>query len=111
MLLQESSKARARMLCAVAAVLAIVVAAAARFGLNEGSWLLLVPVVASIGAVVMPTRAGVAIALIATAAVVAMDFDENGLLFIATLVTQMLALNNLQEAATRIRRFRRPAPQ
>src|SRR4051812_14527826 len=104
MLLQDSAKARARTLSAIAAVLAIAVAAAARFGLNEGGWLLLIPVIASIGAVVMPTRAGVAIALIATAAVVGMDFEETGLLFIATLVTQMLALNNLQEAATRIRR-------
>src|SRR3954451_16928271 len=111
MLLQESSKARARTLSIVAAALAILVAAVARFGLNEGGWMLLIPVVASIGAIGVPTRVAVAISMVATAAVVAVDLDETGVLFIATLVAQMLALNNLQEAATRVRRFRRPAPQ
>jgi hypothetical protein len=97
------------MLCIVAASLAVTVAAAARFGLDDNSWLLVIPVLASIAAAVLPTRLVVGMAMLVTAATLVLELDDSGPLFGATLVSLILALNHLQGAATQIRR-RRPVP-
>jgi hypothetical protein len=111
MLLTETARTRARSLSAVAAGLSAAVAAIAYFGFNDGSWQLVLPIVASVAAAIWPTRIIVATAMTATAAVVVMGMDDSGVLFGATVAILMLALNSLQEAATRVRRnFRKNAP-
>jgi hypothetical protein len=109
-LISATSRARARWLSSIALGLAVMVAMAARFGLNDGGWSLLVPVVACAAATAWPTRIVVAIAMLASAAVVVLGLDGSGVLFAASVAGLMLALNNLQAAATQIRRkpARRP---
>jgi hypothetical protein len=110
MLLSETAKTRARSLSAVAAGLSAAVAAVAYFGFDDGSWQLVLPIVASIASTIWPTRLVVATAMTATAAVVVMGMDDSGVLFGATVAILMLALNSLQTAATRVRKnFRRSA--
>lgn len=104
MLLSETSKARARALSAVAAGMSVAIALTAYFGLNDGGWTLLPPVVAAIAATAWPTRTVVATALLATAAVVVMGLDDTGVLFGGSAAALMLALNHLQDAATRLKR-------
>jgi hypothetical protein len=77
---------------------------AARIGLGDGTWDLIVPVVACVAAAVWPTRLVVATAMIATAVIVVMGLEGSGVLFGASVAALMLALNNLQSAATRVRR-------
>lgn len=109
MLLSDTARERARMLSAVAAGLAALVASAAWFGMDDHDWILIVPVLASVAAAVRPTRLIVATALLVTATVLVLGLEGSGVLFGATTAALMLALNNLQSAATRVRRFGRPA--
>lgn len=104
MLLSDSARVRAQSLSAIAAGLSILLAAAVYFGLREGGWPLLIPIVVSIAATVWPTRLVVAIAMLATAAIVILGTEGYGILFGASAVALMLALNNLQSAATQLRR-------
>jgi hypothetical protein len=104
MLISETARSRARSLSAIAAGLSTAVALAAFFALNDGSWLLLAPVVAAVAATIWTNRIAVASAMIITAAIVVLELDGTGVLFGASLAALMLALNNLQSAATRIRR-------
>ena len=110
MLLVNTAQARARSLSAVAAGLSTAVSLSVYFGLNEGGWSLLVPVLAGAAATVWPNRNVVATAMVATGAVVFLGLESTGVLFGASLAALMLALNNLQSAATRVRRGR-PATQ
>jgi hypothetical protein len=105
--LSNTAKDRARSMSAVAAGLSIAVALLARFGFGDPSWMVVVPILASVAAIAMPTRLVVAIAMIATAAALVIELDDSGPLFGATLVALMLALNHLQDAATQIRRRRK----
>jgi hypothetical protein len=91
------------MLSGAAAAFSVAVAAVVFFGIGEGDWLLLVPVVACAAAALWPTRLVVAVAMFATAAVVVLDINGSGVLFGASVTALMLALNNLQAAATRVR--------
>ena len=94
----------------LATALSTAVAAAAWLGMNDGSWSLAVPVVDSAAAALRPTRVVVAIAMIVTAAVVVLGIDGSGVLFGASVVSLMLALNHLPSAATHVRRStRRPS--
>jgi hypothetical protein len=104
MLLSETARTRARSLSGIAAALALAVAAAARFLTNDGTWELILPVLACLAATIWPTRLVVAVAMIATAAVVVMGLENTGVLFGASVTALMLALNNLQSAATRVRK-------
>ena len=104
MLLSDTAASRARTLSAIAASLAVTVAAAAYFGMHDGGWSLLVPVLAAAAATLWPNRNVVATAMVITAAVVYLGFESTGVLFAATLAALMLALNNLQSAATQLRR-------
>ena len=104
MLLSATARTRARVLSAVAAALSAAVAAMAYFGFNDGSWQLFLPIVAPLLATIWPTRIVVATAMVATAAVVVMGLNDSGVLFGASLAILMLALNSLQDAATRVRR-------
>jgi hypothetical protein len=104
MLLTDSARIRARSLSAIGAALSVLVASAAYFGMNDGGWTLLVPVVACTAAAMWPTRIVVGTAMLATAAVVVLGIENSGVLFGASAVTLMLALNSLQSAATRVRR-------
>jgi hypothetical protein len=110
MLLTETAKLRAKALSGVAMGLAATVALVARFGLNDGGWMLIVPVIAAGAATIWPTRIVVALAMVVTATVVVLGLDNTGVLFGASVAALMLALNHLQSAATTVRR-RRPAPK
>lgn len=103
MLLSETARRRARILCAIGAGLAIFVASLAWFGFDDGSWTLVVPVVVTIVAAIWPTRLVVAGAMLITSAVVIVGMEDSGVLFGASAVALMLALNNLQSAATKVR--------
>jgi hypothetical protein len=111
MRLTDTARTRARSLCAVAAGVSALVAALAYFGFDDGSWQLVLPIAASLFATIWPTRIVVATAMIATAAVVVMGMDDSGVLFGATVAILMLALNSLQEAATRVRKSLRRKPE
>jgi hypothetical protein len=104
MLLTDSAKARARSLSAIAAGLAVAVAGLAWFGFDDGGWLLLVPVLATVAATIWPTRIVVGAAMIITAIIVVLGMDGSGVLFGASDAALMLAINSLQSAATRVRR-------
>jgi hypothetical protein len=108
MQISDTARVRARSLSAIAAGLSAVIALAAWFGLNERGWELVLPVLASVVAAIWPTRIIVATSMIATAAIVVLGLESAGVLFGASVAALMLALNNLQEAATRVRR-RQPA--
>ena len=101
---------RARSLSAVATALSVAVVLAVFFGMNDRNWMLIVPVLAGAASTIWPVRTVVAIAMLVTAAVVVLGRDGSGVLFGASVVALMLALNNLQAAATRIGRGQR-APQ
>ncbi|HET9426421.1 MAG TPA: hypothetical protein VFO55_13710 [Gemmatimonadaceae bacterium] len=103
MLLTDTARSRARALSAIGAVLSVTLAVALWFGMNDHSWSLLVPVVATIAATVQPTRIVVAVAMLATTAIVVLGIDGSGVLFGASVGLLMLALNNLQAAATHVR--------
>lgn len=110
MLLTDSARSRAQALSILATALSTAVAVAAWLGMNDGSWSLGVPVIASAAAALRPTRVVVAIAMVVTAAVVVLGIDGSGVLFGASVVSLMLALNHLQSAATHVRRStRRPS--
>ena len=104
MLISHTAKTRARSLSAIAAGLSTAVAVAAYFGLNDGGWTLLVPVLAGAAATIWTNRNVVAVSMVATAAIVFMGLESTGVLFGASLASLMLALNNLQAAATQLRR-------
>jgi hypothetical protein len=104
MLVSETARRRARSLSAIAAGLSTAVTLTAWFGLKDGGWLLIIPVIAGIAATIWSTRVVVAIAMLATAAIVVLELDGTGVLFAASVAALMLALNNLQSAATQIRR-------
>jgi hypothetical protein len=110
MLLTDTSKERARLLGGVATGLSAAVALAAYFGLNDGGLTLILPVIACAAATAWPTRIVVGTAMTATAAVVVLGLEDTGVLFGASVAALMLSLNNLQSAATRIRR-RKPSGQ
>lgn len=103
-LLSDSARSHARALSAVATALSVVLALAVWLGMNDRSWTSAVPVIAALAATAWPTRVVVAIAMVASAAVVVQGINGSGVLFGATVVLLMLALNNLQAAATQIRR-------
>jgi hypothetical protein len=104
MLISENARARARSLSAIGAAIALAMALAAYFGLGDKHWTLIVPVLACAAAAAWPTRIVVTIGMLATAAVVALGLDGSGVLFGGSAVTLMLALNNLQSAATHVGR-------
>lgn len=107
MLLTDTAKARARSLSAISAGLSVAIALMVTFGMNDGDWMLIVPVVASIAATAWPTRLVVAVAMTVTGAVVVLGMDGSGVLFGASAAILMLALNSLQSAATRVRPVRK----
>lgn len=106
MLFADTATRRARSLSAIAAGLSAVVAGAVYFGMHDGGWLLIVPVLAATAATIWTNRNVVATAMVATAAIVFLGLDSTGVLFGASLAALMLALNNLQSAATQLRRPR-----
>lgn len=103
MLLSDTARSRARALSAIGAVLSVTLAVALWFGMDDRTWSLLVPVLATVAATVWPSRIVVAIAMLATTAIVVLGIDGSGVLFAASVGLLMLALNNLQSAATRVR--------
>ena len=109
MLLSDAARSRARALSAIAAALSVIVTVLAFFILDDHNWMIFIPAVASIAAAVWPTRVVVAVAMLVVAAIVALGLDGTGVLFGGSVVALMLALNNLQSAATRVRARRAPA--
>ena len=110
-LLSDTTRTRARSLSAVSAGLSAAVCLAVYFGIGDHDSTLILPVLASMVAVLWPTRLVVTIAMLVTAAIFVLGFEDSGGLFGASVAVLMLALNTLQATATRIRRRpRRAAP-
>src|SRR4051812_43608186 len=101
-LLSDTTKTRARSLSAISFGLAAACALAVYFGMNDHDTTVAVPVLASVAAMLWPNRIVVTVAMLATAAVVVLGFDDTGALFGASVAVLMLALNTLQATATRV---------
>jgi hypothetical protein len=108
-LLTDTTKTRARSLSGVSAGLSAAIFLAVYFGIGDHDTTLILPVLASMVAVLWPTRIVVGVAMLVTAAVFVLGFEDSGVLFGASVAMLMLALNTLQATATRIRRRPRRA--
>ena len=83
---------RVRLLGGLAFALATLVALAVRIGLNDGGWPLFVPAVGAAGVIVVPSRAMVIVAIVATAAILILGLMTVGILYGFALAPLILAL-------------------